>query len=62
MERITREEIQAREMVTACGGDILEALERLERAQDLFFTACDFGKVAKCQKMIDAIRKGACYV
>ena len=62
MEKITRERVVAREMVEACRGDIREALERMERARDLFFNACALGKVAKCESIIKEIRKGAFYV
>ena len=62
MEKITRERIQAREMLVSCGGDMVEALERLERAQDLFFNACQLSKVEKCQKIIDELKKGVAYV
>ena len=62
MEKITREKIQAREILTACAGDMVEALGRLERARDLFFVACDLGKAKKCEAIIKELRKGACYV
>ena len=62
MEKITRERIQAREMLVSCGGDMVEALERLESAQHLFLNSCQLSKVEKCQKIIDELKKGVAYV
>lgn len=61
MEKMTREQVQAMQFLQGCGGDMREALERLEMAQELFLRACAFGKVEKCEKIKQELLKGGYY-
>lgn len=62
MEKITKEKIIARDILTACGYDIIEALDRMERARDTFFLSCQMGKAEKCELVIKELKKGVAYV
>ena len=57
MEKITKEKITAIQFVSACGGDIWQALDRLEMLRDSLFISGQLGKAEYVEKLIFIIRK-----
>ena len=58
MEKITKEQIQAKQFLDGCGGDILEALERLQMLMDEFFIGGQYKKAVYIEKLIFCLRRG----
>ena len=57
MKKITKEQITAIQFVQGCGGDVLQALERLEMLRDSLFISGKIGKAEYVEKLILIIRK-----
>ena len=58
MEKITKQKIVAFQFVQACGGDVLEAVERLENAIDSLFISGQRKKAESVEKILLIIKKG----
>lgn len=58
MEKITKEQIQAKQFLDGCGGDIVQALERLEMLLDEFFINGQYKKAVYIEKLIVCLRRG----
>lgn len=58
MERITKEQLQAKQFLDGCGGDIVQALERLEMLLDEFLINGQRQKAVYIEKLIICLRRG----
>lgn len=58
MEKMTREQVQAMQFLQGCGGDIVQALERLEMLLDEFFISGQYKKAVYIEKLIVCLRRG----
>ena len=58
MEKITKEQIQAMQFLQGCGGDLSQALERLEMLLDEFFINGQYKKAVYIEKLIVCLRRG----
>ena len=58
MERISKEYIKAVQFVQGCGGDIQNALDRLENIIDQFFISGQRQKAEYVEKLVLIIKKG----
>ena len=58
MQKISKEYIQAVQFVNGCGGDIQNALDRLESLIDQFFIAGQRQKADYVEKLVVIIKKG----
>lgn len=57
MEKITKEKITAFQFVQACGGDILEAIEKLENTIDALLINGQRKKAESVEKILVIIKK-----
>jgi len=58
MEKMTREQVQAMQFLQGCGGDLQNALERLEMLLDEFFINGQYKKAVYIEKLIVCLRRG----
>ncbi len=58
MKKISKEYIQAVQFVQGCGGDIQNALDRLESLIDQFFIGGQRQKAEYVERLIVIIKKG----
>lgn len=58
MEKISREYVQAVQFVNGCGGDVADAVERLENLIDAFFINGQREKAERVEKILSIIKKG----
>ena len=58
MGKITKEKIVAIQFLDACGGDVLEAVEKLENAIDSLFISGQRKKAESVEKILFIIKKG----
>ena len=58
MEKMTREQVQAMQFLQGCGGDLQNALERLEMLLDEFFISGQYKKAVYIEKLIVCLRRG----
>ena len=58
MEKITKQKIVAFQFVQACGGDIVEAVEKLENVIDSLFISGQRKKAESVEKILLIIKKG----
>lgn len=58
MQKVSKEYIQAVQFVNGCGGDIQNALDRLENLIDQFFIARQRQKADYVEKLVVIIKKG----
>ena len=58
MEKISREYVQAVQFVNGCGGDVVDAVERLESLIDAFFINGQREKAERVEKILLIIKKG----
>ena len=58
MKKVSKEYIQAVQFVNGCGGDIQNALDRLESLIDQFFIGGQRKKAEYVEKLVVIIKKG----
>lgn len=58
MEKMTREQVQAMQFLQGCGGDLQNALDRLEMLLDEFFINGQYKKAVYVEKLIFCLRRG----
>ena len=58
MEKMTREQVQAMQFLQGCGGDLQNALDRLEMLLDEFFISGQYKKAVYIEKLIVCLRRG----